>query len=137
MHSLTAYLSFNGNCREAMTFYNSCLGGSLSFQTLYESPKAVDRPLRNCIVSATLKRDELVLVGTDLLPEEWKRGNSISLLLTCANEVEMKHCYKQLSMGGKQMQLPQCNEEGAWFGTLIDQFENEWLLHCVEQLIEK
>jgi PhnB protein len=27
MKEATPYLVFNGNCREAMTFYQSCLGG--------------------------------------------------------------------------------------------------------------
>ncbi len=27
MATLSAYLMFNGNCKEAMEFYKSCLGG--------------------------------------------------------------------------------------------------------------
>ena len=27
MTHINAYLNFNGNCREAMTFYAECLGG--------------------------------------------------------------------------------------------------------------
>ena len=38
MSTINAYLTFNGNCREAMTFYQKYLGGKLSFQTIGESP---------------------------------------------------------------------------------------------------
>jgi PhnB protein len=33
MRGATPYLIFNGNCREAMTFYQSCLGGELNVMT--------------------------------------------------------------------------------------------------------
>ena len=40
MAQLNAYLRFNGKCREAMTFYQACLGGELTIQTVGESPMA-------------------------------------------------------------------------------------------------
>ena len=40
MTQINSYLTFNGNCREAMTFYKECLGGELEFQTIGESPMA-------------------------------------------------------------------------------------------------
>jgi len=54
MPSLTAYLSFNSNCREAMTFYQACMVGNLIFQTLDEYTLEANSSLRNCIVNATL-----------------------------------------------------------------------------------
>ncbi|MBL7858529.1 MAG: VOC family protein [Cyclobacteriaceae bacterium] len=130
MPSLTAYLSFNGNCREAMTFYHACLGGVLTFQTVHEYSSAPgDEELENCILNATLIRNQLVLVGTDLLPEDWKRGNSISLWLRCESEVSMKKSYQKLALGGKQTQPPMRTVDGALFGTLTDKFGNEWLIN--------
>ncbi len=38
MAQINAYLNFNGNCREAMQFYKSCLGGELTVQTVEGSP---------------------------------------------------------------------------------------------------
>jgi PhnB protein len=35
---INIYLSFNGKCREAMTFYKECFGGELTFQTFEGSP---------------------------------------------------------------------------------------------------
>jgi PhnB protein len=135
MPSLTAYLSFNGNCREAMTFYQACLGGTLTLQTLDEYSLEEDSPLSHCIVNATLIRDELMLVGTDLLPTDWKRGNNISLLLRCESETDMKNCYRKLATGGKQTQPPQRTAENALFGTLTDKFGNEWLLNYAEMIL--
>ncbi len=34
MTQIHSYLTFSGNCREAMTFYRECLGGILMLQTV-------------------------------------------------------------------------------------------------------
>jgi PhnB protein len=44
MAQMNAYLHFNGNCREAMTFYKECLGGELNMQAVGESPMAAQMP---------------------------------------------------------------------------------------------
>ena len=44
MTQISAYLNFNGNCREAMTFYKNCLGGELSLQTVEGSPMEAGCP---------------------------------------------------------------------------------------------
>jgi PhnB protein len=38
MTQIHAYLSFNGNCREAMTFYRDCIGGELMLQPIKGTP---------------------------------------------------------------------------------------------------
>ena len=38
MTTINAYLTFNGDCREAMTFYKECLGGELTLETAKGSP---------------------------------------------------------------------------------------------------
>jgi PhnB protein len=44
MTQINSYLTFNGNCREAMNFYKDCLGGELNLQTIAESPLADKMP---------------------------------------------------------------------------------------------
>jgi Uncharacterized protein conserved in bacteria len=69
MTQINAYLTFNGNCREAMTFYQICLGGDLSFQTVGESPLSAKMPgrMKDCILQATLTNGALVLMGSDMV----------------------------------------------------------------------
>ena len=45
MH-LHPYLGFSGQAREALAFYQSCLGGTLDLMTVAESPVAA--PRRTC-----------------------------------------------------------------------------------------
>jgi PhnB protein len=42
--SLIPYLNFNGQCREAMAFYQQCLGGELILQKVSESPMSAQMP---------------------------------------------------------------------------------------------
>ncbi len=53
---INSYLTFSGNCREAMRFYQECLGGELQIQTIGDSPMAAKMPkkMKNYILHATL-----------------------------------------------------------------------------------
>lgn len=130
--SINTYLTFNGNCREAMTFYQECLGGELSFQTVGESPMAARMPARmkHCIIHAVLTTNELVLMGSDMVGEQGlKKGNSVSMMLHCNSEEDTRAFYDKLSEGGRQTHPLEHTFWGALFGDLTDKFGNQWLLH--------
>lgn len=129
---LYSYLTFNGNCREAMTFYKSCLGGELTFQTIGESPLSNKLPkkMKDCILHSTLSRDNLVLMASDMVAESGLiKGNSVSLSLNCTNEDDLKRCYTNLSEGGIATHPLEIGFWGALFGDLTDKFGNHWILN--------
>ena len=131
MSSILPYLTFGGNCREAMTFYQQCLGGELVFQTIGASPLSEKMPkkMKDMILQATLTGGGLVLVGSDMVPETGLTGgNSVSLLLNSMNEKELRSWYKKLSAGGQATHPLQQNITGVLFGGLTDKFGNNWLL---------
>jgi PhnB protein len=132
MGQIITYLTFNGNCREAMEFYQRCLGGELCFQTLGESPKTKKLPkyIKVHIVQASLKSDNLVLMGSDMTDEELLRGNSISILLDCNDEDRIKAYYNKLEADGKATHPLQETYWGELFGQLTDKYGNHWLFHC-------
>ena len=129
---ICTYLTFNGNCREAMTFYKECLGGELTFQTIGESLRSKKMPerMKNCILQATLTKGSLILMGSDMVGENGLiKGNSVSLLLNCKSAKEIKTYYKKLSLGGKANHSVGETFFGALFGGLTDKFGNHWLLN--------
>ena len=131
MAQIISYLTFNGNCREAMTFYKKCLGGTLTFQTVGESPLSGKMPkrMKDCILHATLKKDSLALMGSDMVGEEGlRKGNSVSLSLTCSSEDELNNYYAKLSKGGSADHPLKDTFWGAKSGDLTDKFGNHWLL---------
>lgn len=132
MTQINSYLTFNGNCKEAMTFYKDCLGGELHFQTIGESPLSDKMPtqMKDCILHATLTKNSLILMGTDMVSESGLiKGNAVSLSLNCSSEDEIKTCYAKLSNGGKQNHPLENSFWGALFGDLTDKFGNHWILN--------
>src|SRR5258706_2297813 len=103
MTQINAYLTSNGNCREAMTFYQACLGGELSMQPVEGSPMENEMPVgaKQKILHASLKKDSLVLLGSDMAgPEGIVKGNTNSLCLNCYSENEIKAIFSHLSALG-------------------------------------
>ncbi len=133
---INSYLTFSGNCREAMTFYQECLGGELVFQTVEESPLSEKMPkkMKDCILHATLTKDTLILMGSDMVPQSGLvKGNSVSLSINCDSEEEIKTFYKKLAKGGKADHPLEDSFWGALFGDLTDKFGNHWLLNYMQQ----
>jgi len=131
MANINSYLTFSGNCKEAMTFYQNCLGGELTFQTIGESPEADKIPseLKKCILHAVLANEDMVIMATDMTDEKGLiKGNSVSLMLNCNSEAEVMDYYRKLSAGGEATHMPEETFWGAVFGNLIDRYGNNWLL---------
>ena len=127
-----SYLTFNGNCREAMSFYQDCLGGDLVLQTIGDSPlsKKMPKKMKNCILHATLKKETFVLHGSDIVPHTGLiKGNAVSFALDCSGEEELKRIYSKLSTNSKINHPIQNTFWGALFGGLTDKYGHHWLLN--------
>lgn len=128
---LNAWLNFNGRCREAMTFYQQCLGGELSMQKIAESPMAaqLSSEAGANILRSSLTRDGiLLLMGSDLIGTSLQQGNSIVLCLNCSSNEEIDAVFKKLSTGGQiKMPLHQ-SVSGTTYGELTDRFGMDWKL---------
>ena len=133
MRRLLTYLTFDGNCREAMEFYQQCLGGALQLQTVGESPMAehLPEPIKAYVLQASLCCDDFILMGTDMVGEEGlKPGNAVSIMIECVSEKEMRNCYLKLSREGRSTHPIKPTFWGGLFGGLTDKFGNHWLFHC-------
>ena len=132
MTQINSYLTFSGNCREAMNFYKECLGGELTLQTIGDSPIADKLPpqMKNSVLHSTLTRGPLQIMATDMVSEQGLiRGNSVSLMLNCSSEEEIHTFYANLSRGGKATHPLENSFWGALFGDLTDRYGNHWVLH--------
>jgi PhnB protein len=132
MAKLNPYLRFNdGKCREAMTFYQSCLGGKLSFQTVAESPmaKEIGAEAQNRIMHSTLKAPGIDLYGSDMIRDKATVGDNFSMSLECESEEEINSLFKKLSAGGEVFQPVEEVPWGAIFGMVTDKYGVEWMLN--------
>ncbi|GGF37015.1 VOC family protein [Echinicola rosea] len=131
MSRVITYLTFNGNCQEAMRFYQGCLGGTLEFQTVGESPLSTNLPpaFKKYILHASLKHRQTILIGTDMVGEKGlKKGNSVSMMIDCDSENEIRAYLSNLLEGGKLIAPLEENYWGTIFGEVQDKFGNYWLL---------
>ena len=132
MSQIISYLTFNGNCREAMTFYKECLGVELSFQTIEGSSfsEKMPRKMKRCILHSTLINESLVIMATDCVKVEGLiKGNAVSLCLNCNSINEIKTFYKKLAAEGRVDQPLKKTFWGAIFGSLKDKYGHHWLLN--------
>jgi PhnB protein len=130
MARLNAYLMFNGNCREAMTFYNESISGELTLQTVGDSPAAGQMPpeMKNRIMHSELKKGNVVFMASDMMDDtKFNPGNVISLCLICESKNEIESLFSALSKGGKVSQ-PLKEEFFGTFGSFTDKFGISWML---------
>ncbi len=138
MAQINAYLNFNGNCREAMTFYKKCLGGELTVQTVEGSPIEFQCPpyMKHQVLHASLLKGNLVLMASDMIePEGFIKGNTISLSLNCNSEREIKTFFARLSSGGRITHPLEKQFWGATFGVLTDKYGIKWMLNYDKTLV--
>jgi PhnB protein len=127
---LNPYIRFNENCREAMTFYQSVLGGELQLQTVGETPMREQMPAKTHerILHAELRRDGLVLMGSDMMGSDGvSMGTAYSMVLVCSTKDEIESLYAEFAEGGT---IGHPLEE-AFFGTIgdcTDRFGVHWML---------
>lgn len=130
MTQINAYLSFGGNCREAMTFYQDCFGGELELKTFEEAPgDMMQGATGDQIMHAKLSNGGLLLMASDGLQEIPVKGNVINLNINCSSEREINSFFEKLSEGGN-VTMPLADQFwGARFGMLIDKFGIAWMLN--------
>jgi PhnB protein len=131
MVKLSPYLNFNGRCREAMAFYQKCLGGELNMQPISESPMAAQLPSETAanILHSTLTTENFTLVGSDMMGVAVVPGNAITLLLNCTNEDEIELVFEKLSTDGKVSMPLHQTFWGAKYGELTDRFGMNWMFN--------
>jgi len=131
MTHINAYLNFNGQCREAMTFYQECLGGELVMQKISESPMAARVPseMGAKILHSSLTKENLVLMASDMMGNTIIKGNSINLCINCSSMEEINSFFTNLSPGGKVIEQLHQSFWGAIFGVLTDKFGITWMFN--------
>lgn len=129
---LNAYISFNGNAREAIEFYKSIFGGEVFMDTFasFADKMPVDDADKDKIMHAYLKGDrgiELMISDTPT-GMQFQAGAQISLTLNGDDEETLREYWNKLSKEG-QITLPlEAAPWGDTFGMLVDKFGINWMI---------
>lgn len=133
MPQLNTYLTFDGNCADAMRFYERTLGGKLeSLTTHAESPMAAQTPPGSAdrIMHARLVIDGHVLMASDSMagqPTKGMHGFSLSLIYPTAAEAQP--VFDALAEGGRVTMPLQKVFWSEAFGMLVDRFGTPWMVN--------
>lgn len=131
---LNPYLSFKDTAKEAMEFYKTIFGGTLTMSTFKESNAPVPENEGNHIMHAMLVADNgITLMGADtpstmgeLIP-----GSAISISLSGDNEEELKGYWDKFSKKGAVIQPLSLAPWGDTFGMLTDKFGIKWMINIL------
>lgn len=135
MAEFNAYMKFQGNCREAMTFYQSCLGGELHLMTIGETPAVKDHmpaEIHDKIMHSVLTSDSIMIMGSDMIGgEAYSQGNALTLCLVCKSKDEINTLYAGLSEGG-QVTTPLAETFFGLYGDITDRYGFNWMFQYSE-----
>jgi PhnB protein len=126
-------LVFNGECDEALTLYQQCLGGSVTFRLTWgDSPMAEGAPpeWRDKILHATLMVGATAFSGGDALPGAYERPQGFQIQLNLDDAAAAERIFTQLAAGGR-ITVPL--QETFWarrFGAVVDRFGIPWGVNC-------
>jgi len=131
MTNLTPFLLFDGNCAEAMTFYQSCFGGELTLTKMADTPMRDQMPpaLLQKIANAHLKKDNIEFTATDWMHpvRKPKQGNTVCMYINGGTYNELKQIFDKLSAGADKELLDELRDMPfGSYGHLADKFGVHW-----------
>ena len=130
MRAFHTYLNFDGNTREAMTFYQKCLDARLSLQTFRDAKMDVPKGAEDRIVHARLEKGDAILMASDTQPGmPFTPGNNFSISIACDSAAEIEKFFTAFGAGGRVTMPLQDTFWNARFGMLTDRFGVNWMFN--------
>jgi PhnB protein len=137
---LNPYLTFDGNCKAAMTFYHQCLGGELRDMLRFDDMPAdastgcneslTAEAAGDRIMHACLMLEGQMLMASDSMPgQPWDGFKGCSVALSYGEVADAERAFQSLAEGG---QVVMALQETFWaerFGMVTDRFGLTWLIN--------
>ena len=131
MKAINPYLNFDGQTREAMTFYAKNLGAKLEVMSFKEAHVPTPPEAENRTMHAKLAKGALVIMASDTPPGmALHKGNNLWVSVDCSDVAEIDKLFKAFSEGGT-VTMPLADQFwGAKFGMLIDRYGVGWMFNA-------
>ena len=143
MASVNPYLTFNGNCEEAFTFYQSVFGGSFPYLGKFkdmppmEGCPSISEADGNKIMHVSLPiSKETILMGSDTseaFGNATVPGNNFSISINTDSREEADKLFAGLSADGQVTMPMNTTFWGSYFGMFTDKFGIQWMVNHDEQ----
>ena len=131
MINLIPFLLFDGNCAEAMKFYQSCLGGELSITRVADTPMKDHLPpeQHQKLAHAHLKSGAIELSATDWLhpTRTPKKGNTVAMYINGGKYEELSLIFDRLAVGADKALFDDLRDlPFGTYGHLADKYGVHW-----------
>lgn len=131
MVRLTPFLIFDGHCAEAMSFYQSCLGGDLTLTKVGDTPMKDQMPpeQHRKVAHAHLKSGLVEFSATDWLhPRRTpKQGNTVCMYINDGAYKELRAIFDRLASGADPELLDDLRDMPfGTYGHLADRYGVHW-----------
>lgn len=134
MPGVETYLMFNGNCGEAVRFYEKTLGAKVEMlMTHGESPMAAQAPddFKDKVMHASFTIDGQRLMASDPMPGQPYNGmHGFTLSLTYPSVADGERVFNALAEGGKVLMPMQDTFWVERWGNVIDKFGAPWMVNA-------
>lgn len=129
MNNLSIYLTFNGNCQEAMGFYQEIFQDTLDSRTYEGSPVEVPEEYKHKVLHARLDIGGAYLMASDGMPgTQANMGDATHISISVGETEEAKRIFDRLSQEGTIKMPLQKTFWSPLFGMLTDKFGVHWMI---------
>lgn len=130
MKSFSPYLIFDGQTREAMTFYKDCLGATLDIQSYADAPAPAAPGSEDRTIHAKLTVGDAVIMASDSQNGmKVNTGDNFFVSIDCGTDGEVDALAGKLSAGGAVLMAAQDTFWGARFAMVRDRFGVGWMFN--------
>ncbi len=125
------FILFDGNCAEAMSFYQKCFGGELTIIRLGDTlmKDQIPKEQHHKVTYAYLKSGVIELSATDWLhsTRKPKQGNTVAIYITGDSYNELKDIFNKLSEGADKDLLDELKDVPfGIYGHFADKYSVHW-----------
>jgi PhnB protein len=136
MSLVNAYITFKGNCREAMNFYKEALGAELTLSTVGQmsnEAKMTEEAANKIMHSSLTINGETLFFASDMFGEEYNIGNAISLCINATSEEQARRFFHNLNQNSKSNRELRMEMWGDMYGEVMDRFGVCWMINFHEE----
>jgi PhnB protein len=132
--TLNPYLTFNGNAREALSFYRDVLGGELNVNTFADFGNATGGDADK-IMHGQLQTPAgfTVMAADNPLGQDYVPGNNFAISLSGDDDTVLRGYWERLSDGGAVAVPLERQMWGDEFGMCTDKFGITWMVNIAGQ----
>ena len=128
---LNPYLFFNGDCEQALRFYEKHLGGKIEALMRYgEAPEGTPiESTKDKIMHARIRIGDSLVMASDA-HANYSKPQGFFLSIPVETPEEAERVYRPLSDGGSVILALDKTFFARKFAMLVDRFGTPWMINC-------